>query len=189
MDTFHGRTEPGTAEFLDALITFHYDIGSVLLDHHGEWRRAAADTELAQGWAAVDPEVRSALLLAFAWSSRAATIAEPAGSAGATATELQRHARAFTGTPNDFHGRLFPLLPYPGPAGVLASSVGFDREDTEFSLQTALLLATATSSSMHSSSDPTPGALHIPSGADPADSQEPTTVVWPLPTSTGQHLR
>lgn len=89
----------------------------------GEWRRAAADTELVQGWAAVEPEVRSALLLAFAWSSRAATIAEPADS------------------------------------------------------------------SMHGSGDPAPGALHIPPGADPADPQAPTTVVWPLPTSAGQHLR
>lgn len=189
MDVFRSRTEPGVTEFLDALLTFHYDIGSVLAAARGQWQRAAVDAELVEGWAAVEPALRSALLLAFAWSSRSSRIAESATAPGLCAADLHRQAREFLGTANDFHGHRYPLLPYPGPAGKLASSVGFDQTDTNASLQTTLILATATAPATRGMDDPVPGALHIPSGADPTHSQTPAAVIWPLPMLAGQHRR
>ncbi|WP_280454183.1 hypothetical protein [Nocardia brasiliensis] len=181
MDAFFGRTEPGLAAQVDALTTLHYRIGSVLLDHNGRWEPAAA--ELQTDWNTTEPENRAALLLGFAWSSRTATLAEDDSPAGLYAAELQHHAREFTGTVNDFHGFGFPLLPYPGRPGALASSIAFDREDTDISLQTALLLATADGPNVFQGGDPAPGCLHIPTGPHPTDPDAPTTFVlaFPLP--------
>jgi hypothetical protein len=181
MDAYFGRSEPGLPEYMNELTALHYHIGSVLLEHDGDWQRAA--TALEPAWRGAEPELRAALLLGFAWSSRNATIADTDTPAGLYAADLHRYAVEFTDGVEAFHGERFPLLPLPGPAGVLASSVAFDREDADISLRTALLLAAADGPNVFEGGDPAPGSLHIPTGPHPTNPDAPATVVmcFPLP--------
>ncbi|WP_069162940.1 hypothetical protein [Nocardia altamirensis] len=179
MNAFFGRSEPGLAAHVDALTALHYRIGSVLLDHDGQWQTAAADLE--PDWNTAEPEYRAALLLGFAWSSRTSILTEDESPAGLYAAELHGYSREFSGTVNDFHGEQYPLLPYPGPAGALAASIAFDRDDTDISLQTALLLASADGPNVFQGGDPAPGCLHIPTGPHPTDPHAPITLSFPLP--------
>ncbi|MBF6333477.1 hypothetical protein [Nocardia transvalensis] len=183
MDDFFGRDEDGLAELVNELFAIHYRIGSILLANASDWLRAANNAVLQHDWARTAPQFRAALLLAFSWSSRVATIAAADTAAGLYANDLHRHACEFTGGPNEFHGMKFPLLPYPGPAGILASSLAFDRDDLNISLETALILAAANGPSIHDGGQPVPGALHIPTGPHPTDPHAPRTLVWHFPTA------
>ncbi|MGW1365237.1 hypothetical protein ACWCQP_48825 [Streptomyces chartreusis] len=118
------------------------------VDRHPLLEDAVHDQEVAEAWAQAEPETRSALLLSLAWGSREhgvypGYLPDGADDAGyATAEELHRYAREFSGSSEEFHGVRFPAMPLPGPAGAYASSLGFDREEDglDVSLRAALLL-------------------------------------------------
>ncbi|MFE3002710.1 hypothetical protein ACFXG4_48090 [Nocardia sp. NPDC059246] len=180
---FYGRTEPGLEEIVQALFALQYRIGSLLHDVEHDWRAAAEHPGMQHDWAQAEPELRAALLLGFAWSSRNATLPHADSPAGLYAADLHRHAREHSGDHHSFHGPGFPLLPYPGPAGALASSVAFDREDLDISLDTALLLATTDGPTALHGGRPAPGALHIPTGLpNPSNPTTPATLVMHFPS-------
>lgn len=115
------------------------------LDEHGnDVDQAAVDRELFVTWDEAEPESRSALLLNLAWAAREGQLREDDESHGhGYAAELHRYAVEFTGDSEAFHGPRFPAMPLPGQAGALASSLGFDRDDTAISLKSVLLLMAA----------------------------------------------
>lgn len=120
------------------------DLREALERHRGDVDRAADDRGLLRTWELAAPESRSALLLNLAWSAREAGPIDDDGTpAGGYAADLHRYARDFAGDSEAFHGKAFPAMPLPGQAGALASSVGFDRDDTDVSLGSALLLMAA----------------------------------------------
>ncbi|MGW1675670.1 hypothetical protein [Streptomyces sp. NPDC002324] len=110
--------------------------------HDGDHLQAAADTGLRRHWEEAEPETRAALLLNFAWASRKHDVPLLLGDMGAVqyASDLHEYAATFQGDSEAFHGPRFPAMPLPGQAGALASSVGFDRDDTDVSLVTVLIL-------------------------------------------------
>ncbi|NEE30193.1 hypothetical protein G3M53_32680 [Streptomyces sp. SID7982] len=116
------------------------DLRETLETYGGTAERAAIVGTLRRRWADVEPEARAALLLTFAWASREAEMTFADDQAGLYAAEFHRHASEFQGDSEAFHGPRFPSMPLPGQAGTLASSLGFDREDTDISLKTVLLL-------------------------------------------------
>lgn len=120
-------------------------ITATLAAHRLSLDAAAADPELSRAWDAAQPETRAGLLLSFAWETRAGTLPtiDREDDAHRYAVELRGHANAYPGDGIGFLGRHWPDMPLPGPAGALASSLGFDREDTEESLLTMLLLVLA----------------------------------------------
>jgi hypothetical protein len=61
--------------------------------------------------------------------------------------------QAREGDSEAFHGAGFPAPPLPGPAGILASSLGFDRDDVAVSLETALILLSAVVAQLPDASD------------------------------------
>lgn len=115
------------------------------LDHHrGNVARAARDAGMRRTWADAAPETRSALLLNLAWGARDGQLGDDdESSAHGYAAELHKYAREHDGDSESFHGKAFPAMPLPGPAGALASSVGFDRDDTDVSLGSVLILMSA----------------------------------------------
>ncbi|WP_432112568.1 hypothetical protein [Streptomyces sp. YPW6] len=116
------------------------DLRETLETYGGTAERAAIVGTLRRRWADVEPEARAALLLNFAWASREAEMTFADDHAGLYAADFHQYAADFQGGSEAFHGPRFPLMPLPGQAGALASSLGFDREDTDISLKTVLLL-------------------------------------------------
>lgn len=106
---------------------------------------AAADPGLLATWSAAAPESRAAILLSYAWGTRGKPhilVGEHGHHSHALGYANDFHAYAGA-APEDtlaFHGRRFPMPHYPGPAGALAASVGFDRDEYAVSLETALIL-------------------------------------------------
>lgn len=167
MESYFGRTDPGLQEFVEALTSLHYEVGSALLSCDRDRDRAAA--ALLDSWRGAEPEFRADLLLTFAWSSRDGTV-DPSTDTAASmyAVELHRYAHDFVGDATEFHGARFPWMPLPGQAGSLASSLGFDRDDIEISLAVALLLATARTE------DPiVAGSFWMPTGPNPNHPKHP----------------
>jgi hypothetical protein len=116
--------------------------------HDGDPARTALDPELAPLWRDVEPETRSALMLAAAYmagSSPAPTVPDDMHPQVAPYVEdFHKYAAAFAPDQSEaFHGRHFPAMPLPGQAGALASSLGFDRDDLAISLGVALVLLAA----------------------------------------------
>ncbi|MFE6189813.1 hypothetical protein ACFQ6U_35900 [Streptomyces sp. NPDC056465] len=116
------------------------DLRETLETYGGTAERAAIDGGLRRRWADAEPETRAALLLSFAWHSREADMTFADDHAGLYASDFHQYAAAFEGDSSAFHGPGFPAMPLPAQAGALASSLGFDREDTDISLKTVLLL-------------------------------------------------
>ncbi|MQS18025.1 hypothetical protein F7Q99_39020 [Streptomyces kaniharaensis] len=116
------------------------ELADVLDQYDGDARRAARHRGLLRTWTDAAPETRSALLLNMAWHSREAPLNAGDSTAGLYATDLHEYARTHAGDSESFHGRGFPAMPLPGQAGALASSLGFDRDDLEISLETVLIL-------------------------------------------------
>lgn len=92
-------------------------------------------------WTEAEPESRAAILLNAAWAARdALSVPRPPD------REAEGYALALAdlakGSSNfaTHHGPAFPAMPLPGPAGALASSLAFDRDDLAVSLETALIL-------------------------------------------------
>jgi hypothetical protein len=109
--------------------------------HSDDIDQAADDPTVFHNWDQAEGESRAAILLNLAWGARAAQLREDDDSHGhGYAAELHRYAAEFTGDSEQFHGARFPLMPLPGQAGALASSLGFDRDDTAISLKAALIL-------------------------------------------------
>jgi hypothetical protein len=130
------------------------DLRSTLDNHRGDVTRAAANRGMRRTWAAAAPETRSALLLNLAWHGRGQDVPEDDGTpARGYAADLHRYASGFEGDSEAFHGRGFPAMPLPGHAGILASSLGFDRDDTDISLGTVLILLSAIPAAPADSSD------------------------------------
>lgn len=104
---------------------------------------AAKDADLADRWKDAELETRAALLLLLAWRSRHTSTLDE--SDPYYAAELNSHARTWTDDEAEFFGDRYPNMPLPGPAGALATSVGFDRDEAEdgTSLTCALVLAAA----------------------------------------------
>lgn len=120
------------------------DLREALDRHRGNVDRAATDRGMLRTWEQAAPETRSALLLNLAWAAREGQLPEDDDSHGyGYASDLHGYAAGFGGDSEAFHGRQFPAMPLPGQAGALASSVGFDRDDNEISLKSALLLMAA----------------------------------------------
>ncbi|HWU07518.1 MAG TPA: hypothetical protein VN520_14245 [Streptomyces sp.] len=116
------------------------DLRETLETYGGTAERAAIVGTLRRRWAEAEPETRAALLLNFAWASREAEMTFADDHAGLYAANFHQYAANFEGDSEAFHGPRFPSMPLPGQAGALASSLGFDREDTDISLKTVLLL-------------------------------------------------
>lgn len=118
------------------------DLRQALEDHDGDHLQAADDPGLRRRWEEVEPETRAALLLNFAWHSREHDVPLLLGNYAAVqyASDLHDYAANFTGDAEAFHGPQFPMMPLPGQAGALASSVGFDRDDTDVALITVMIL-------------------------------------------------
>lgn len=110
------------------------------LGWHGTVESAMTEEELLQDWSAAAGESRAAQLLSLAWSARDGELRAEEDHAGLYAGELHSYAKNFAGHSETFHGAAFPAMPLPGQAGALATSLGFDRDDVEISLKTALLL-------------------------------------------------
>ncbi|MDX2695940.1 hypothetical protein [Streptomyces ipomoeae] len=110
--------------------------------HDGDHLQAADDRGLRRRWEEAEPETRAALLLNLAWASREHEVPLLLGDMAAVqyASDLHDYAANFEGDSEAFHGVRFPAMPLPGQAGALASSVGFDRDDTDVSLVTVLIL-------------------------------------------------
>lgn len=118
--------------------------------HHGDGDQAAEDPRALEVWESAEPETRAALLLSFAWHARGFEVANPADEelghrkwVGEYTGDLLEYARAHQGDSESFHGKAFPAMPLPGQAGALASSLGFDRDDTAISLNVVLRLMAA----------------------------------------------
>ncbi|MGW6605472.1 hypothetical protein [Streptomyces sp. NPDC055036] len=116
------------------------DLRETLEQYGGDVGHTERDGHLRRQWANAEPEARAALLLNFAWHSREHQLPPSADWSGEYANDLHRYAAAFEGGAEQFHGREFPAMPLPGKAGALASSLAFDRDDTDVSLGTVLLL-------------------------------------------------
>lgn len=108
---------------------------------------AARLVPLADTWQDTTGEVRSALLLSLAWGSRGHALMLGDGLHPATegyAADLHDAAEAEPDGGDKgsekFHGAGYPAMPLPGKAGILASSLGFDRDDAQVSLEVALVL-------------------------------------------------
>lgn len=133
------------------------ELGDVLAQFEGDAGMAAQHQGLLRTWTNAVPETRAALLLSAAWQSRHGTFETVAADIGNVAAmyavHLHAEARGVSEDSVCFHGAGFPAMPLPGRAGALASSLGFDRDDPEISLETALILwARATSASEESDS-------------------------------------
>ncbi len=128
-----------------------FDLVEALESTHGGLHLAGTDEAAALAWGKAQPETRACILLSAAWSSKGgqlpATGDGPAeqleglhyASGLLTAEQLHQWAEEESDT-TAFHGTSFPIMPLPGRAGALASSVGFDRDDLRASLYTALIL-------------------------------------------------
>ncbi|MCX4871108.1 MULTISPECIES: hypothetical protein [unclassified Streptomyces] len=127
------------------------DLRETMEQYKGDVQRASRHGGLRGRWAQAEPETRSALLLNLAWASREAELDYGADADGAFPEHLDRYAAGyaedfhgyasgFRDGSEAFHGKAFPAMPLPGQAGALASSLGFDRDDTDISLKTALIL-------------------------------------------------
>lgn len=102
---------------------------------------AATEETTRREWAEAYPESRAAILLSLTWAARDGAMNNEPDPGSLYAAEFQRHARAHPKDDMDgFHGAGFPALPLPGPAGALASSLAYDRDDFAISLKTALVL-------------------------------------------------
>lgn len=116
---------------------------------------AANDTDLRREWVEALPEVRAGVLMSAAWAARPGVLPavdaddyidaddyDEAFAAHGYAAELHGYAREFDDDAGSekFHGPGFPAPPLPGPAGALATSVAFDRDELAVSLRTCLLL-------------------------------------------------
>lgn len=128
----------------EAITELHMHLRATLNDHGNRWINAGRDADLMDRWRDAEPETRSALLLLLAWNSRDAVVQD----GDPYADELNHYARthAGTGSSKTFFGDRYPKMPLPGPAGALATSVGFDRDEADdgTSLASALLLASCT---------------------------------------------
>ncbi|MFG2076893.1 hypothetical protein [Nonomuraea maritima] len=122
----------------DVVLDFH----EVLNDVENDVEQAAQDQDLLRRWSDAAPETRAAILLNMAWLSRDAELGEGDSTAAMYAYELNGYAQQVDDQ-EAFHGERFPATPLPGPAGALATSLGFDRDDTRISLHAALLLHAA----------------------------------------------
>ena len=116
---------------------------SVLVAYRDDPQAAASEAALLDLWDSAEPEPRAALLLYSAWEARDRPLPADDTTAGMYAAELHTYAREYTGTQAEFIGLRWPDMPLPGQAGALASSLGFDRDDTDISLATLLLLLAA----------------------------------------------
>lgn len=109
--------------------------------------QAQQDPALVAEWEQAEPEARAGLLLSVAWGSRDEEIdlsglesGDRVAFQGASyAKDFHDYAKASPDS-ETFHGPSYPMMPLPGQAGALASSLGFDRDDTDISLRAALLL-------------------------------------------------
>lgn len=118
------------------------------VDHHTFLEDVVYHPEVTRAWRQAEPETRAAILLSLAWGSRGHGIYPgflPDGTdehGWGLAETFHQYARDFTGTSEEFHGPRFPMMPLPGQAGALASSLAFDQDedDLETSLRAALLL-------------------------------------------------
>ncbi|MGW2599506.1 hypothetical protein [Streptomyces klenkii] len=133
------------------------DLREVLEQYRGDAERAAGHQGVLRKWTDAAPETRSALLLTTAWTARAGRLDAGEDTAGLYAADLHEYARTFKGDAETFHGPRFPAMPLPAQAGALASSLGFDRDDTEISLKTVLLLLAA----VRTLPDPTDASSNI----------------------------
>jgi len=116
------------------------------LAEHDENPDAAATNPalLDQVWAEAAGETRAAILLSLAWQSREYELPESEHVNGALyAAQLHDEAAKFTGDSEAWHGVGFPGMPYPGPAGILASGLGMDREDVYNTMVAALIMGAA----------------------------------------------
>ena len=114
------------------------------LDHYsGDAAQAAGDQELIDAWTDAAGESRAAILLNLAWGSRGLPLRSVSVPAVNYAAELHMYANQAVDDSEAFHGAGFPAPPLPGPAGTLASSLGFDQNDVGVSLETALILMAA----------------------------------------------
>ncbi|QNE18193.1 hypothetical protein F1D05_10170 [Kribbella qitaiheensis] len=104
---------------------------------------AAAGDQLQQVWSQASPQARSGLLLNVAWDARTGPIpSSGTGTVGMYVHELLQTAADHTGNFDAFHGPGFPTLPCPGTAGVIATGLGFDRDNLRLSLDVVLSLLT-----------------------------------------------
>jgi hypothetical protein len=124
-----------------ALLMLWARIGAALTRHTPN--AAASDPTLASAWDRAAPEARAALLLLAAWGARDAAAPAADTPAGMYAAELHSYALQHTGTCTEFTGTNWPHMPLPGPAGRLASSLGFDYGDADISLLVVLQLTAA----------------------------------------------
>lgn len=117
------------------------DLQDALSETDYDAQAAARLSAPLSSWQAAGPETRAAILLNAAWASRARAIDVTAAHphvAGYVA-DLNGYAAAAPDS-GTFHGPAFPSMPLPGPAGALATSLAFDREDLAISLETAMVL-------------------------------------------------
>jgi hypothetical protein len=108
----------------------------------GDVQRVASDMNLRRIWQDAAPEARAAVLLSLAWAARDRQLPEAADAAGRYAAELHRSA-TLAGDADAFLGPAFPVLPYRGRAGDVATSLAHDPDAAPLSLTVALLLAAA----------------------------------------------
>lgn len=128
---------------------------AVLGEHGGDPSTAAGDNGLRRTWEEAEPETRAGLLLELAWAARsddvgtekinAEDVSADFAAAGWYAEDLHRYALLEQYDREKFLGEKFPVMPLPGPAGTLASSLGFDRDDLDISLGASLILMSAAS--------------------------------------------
>lgn len=142
---FHALHSLGTDhDQAEAITQLHMHLRATLNTYANRWVNACRDAELMDRWRDAEPETRSALLLLLAWNSRDSVVED----GDPYADELNQYARTHTGTGSvkSFFGDHYPKMPLPGPAGSLATSVGFDRDEADdgTSLTSALLLASCT---------------------------------------------
>lgn len=137
------------------------ELRETLDQYDGDVQRASRDGQMLRKWAAAEPETRAALLLNFAWHSREMQIdvgADAHGNfpehldryAAGYAEDFHKYAACFEGDSEAFHGKGYPAMPLPGQAGALASSLGFDRDDTAIALKTVLILLAPLYKATHS---------------------------------------
>ncbi|MDK1477006.1 hypothetical protein QNO07_27040 [Streptomyces sp. 549] len=119
------------------------EMTETLAKYGGTVERSALDDGLRRCWAEAEPETRACVLLTLAWSAQGDDIPLSDDTAGVYADDFGKYVEAFEGDSEAWHGKSFPMMPLPGTAGTLASSLGFDREETDLTLKTALLLKTS----------------------------------------------
>jgi hypothetical protein len=119
-----------------------YDLSDALQEagDRADPNTLAEQPDLLQTWTDAAPESRAAILLSLAWGSREQPAPTGVGHGASYATDLHGYATAHTTGSEAFHGQGFPAMPLPGQAGALASSLAFDREDTQISLACAMTL-------------------------------------------------